>query len=449
MARNGSGTYSLPVNSWNPAQNGVPATAADWQALINDVASALTQSFSRDGQTTATGNFPMGGNKLTGLAAGTAAGDSLRFEQLFSQGLSTDLASAATTDIGAQLTTVVNITGTTTITSFGTNYNGPRFLRFAGALTLTHSATLVLPGSANITTAAGDGAIVVPLGNPATGWRVVAYQTAALAPGSATTATNQSGGTVNATSFNGGQLAGFRNLLINGNFAVNQRTYVSGTATTVANQYTLDRWRVVTSGQNVTFSASGNGNQITAPAGGIEQVIEGINIGGGTYVLNWTGTATATVNGSARAKGESFTLPANTNATVRLIGGTASVVQLEPGTLATPFEHRPYGVELALCKWYTRVISSGATFGGRANGTAAVRATIHGSGPMRATPTASDVAANAFGPTQLSTKSGGAVSVIANTDAGVVVDVGGFSGLTDNRVTTLELQGTLTLSAEL
>ena len=338
MARNGSGTYSLPVNSWNPAQNGVPATAADWQALINDVASALTQSFSRDGQTTATGNFPMGGNKLTGLAAGTAAGDSLRFEQLFSQGLSTDLASAATTDIGAQLTTVVNITGTTTITSFGTNYNGPRFLRFAGVLTLTHSATLVLPGSANITTAAGDGAIVVPLGNPATGWRVVAYQ--------------PSVGVYN--SVQNGPLGGFRNLLINGNFAVNQRVYVSGTATTVANQYTLDRWRVVTSGQNVTFSASGNGNQITAPAGGVEQVIEGINIGGGTYVLNWTGTATATVNGSARAKGESFTLPANTNATVRLIGGTASVVQLEPGTVATPFDPRPYGLEELLCKRYYR-----------------------------------------------------------------------------------------------
>lgn len=193
MSRNGSGTYSLPVNSWNPAANGVPATAADWQALINDVASAITQSVSRDGQTTLTGNLPMGSNKLTGLASGTAAGDSLRWEQLFSQGQPQDLASAATTDIGAQLTTVLNITGTTTITSFGTNYNGPRFVRFAGALTLTHGAALVLPGAANITTAAGDAAIVVPLGTPASGWRVVAYQRAsgepiALADGSITLA---------------------------------------------------------------------------------------------------------------------------------------------------------------------------------------------------------------------------------------------------------------------
>ena len=162
----------------------------------------------------------------------------------------------------------------------------------------------------------------------------------------------------NIVSINGGQLAGMRNLLINGNLAINQRVYVSGTATSGANQYTIDRWRVVTSGQALTFTASGNGNSITAPAGGVEQVIEGANIGGGTYVLGWTGTATATVNGTARAKGESFTLPANTNATVRLIGGAASLVQLEPGGTVTPFEHRPIGMELALCQRYYQDWSS-------------------------------------------------------------------------------------------
>lgn len=94
------------------------------------------------------------------------------------------VASAATADIGAATSLMVNITGTTTITSFGTNYNGPRFVRFAGALTLTHNAsTLILPGAANLTTAAGDSALVVPVGNPASGWRVAAYTVAAVAPG--------------------------------------------------------------------------------------------------------------------------------------------------------------------------------------------------------------------------------------------------------------------------
>lgn len=179
MARNGTGTYNLLTNSWNPAVNGASATAADWQSLINDVAAAITQSVSADGQTPITGNLNMNNNRLTSLAAGTATGQSLRFEQLFSQGAESDIASAATVDIGAQLTNFLRITGTTTITSFGTNYNGPRFIRFGGILTLTHNATtLILPTAANITTAAGDRAIVTPVGNPSSGWQVIAYQKA-------------------------------------------------------------------------------------------------------------------------------------------------------------------------------------------------------------------------------------------------------------------------------
>ncbi len=58
MSRNGSGTYSLPVNSWNPATNSTPATSADWQALANDIAAALTQSISKDGQTPITSTIP-------------------------------------------------------------------------------------------------------------------------------------------------------------------------------------------------------------------------------------------------------------------------------------------------------------------------------------------------------------------------------------------------------
>jgi len=34
-------------------------------------------------------------------------------------------------------------------------------------------------------------------------------------------------------------------------------------------------------------------------------------------------------------------------------------VQLEPGSTATPFEHRPYGAELALCQRYFQVVASG------------------------------------------------------------------------------------------
>jgi len=183
MARNGSGGFSLLINTWNPATTGVSATVTDWQALINDIATAMQQSVSADGQTPITGNLAMGNNKLTGLSAGTATGHSLRWEQLFSQGTIANLASATTTDIGAQNTSFLNITGTTTITGFGSNFNGPRYLVFAGILTLTHSATLVCPGAANITTAANDAAIAIPISG---GWQIVAYQKASGLPVSTT-----------------------------------------------------------------------------------------------------------------------------------------------------------------------------------------------------------------------------------------------------------------------
>jgi hypothetical protein len=96
------------------------------------------------------------------------------------------LASATTTDIGGQNALSVEISGTTTITSFGTSYNGPRFIRFAGALTLTHSSTiLILPTAANITTAAGDTAIAIPT-QAGTGWAVISYTRASGAALSAT-----------------------------------------------------------------------------------------------------------------------------------------------------------------------------------------------------------------------------------------------------------------------
>src|SRR5574343_1134196 len=79
MARNGSGTYSLPAG--NPVVTGTTIQSTWANNTLSDIATALTQSLSQDGQTPVTANLPMGGFKLTGLAAGTTAGDSVRYEQ--------------------------------------------------------------------------------------------------------------------------------------------------------------------------------------------------------------------------------------------------------------------------------------------------------------------------------------------------------------------------------
>jgi hypothetical protein len=108
------------------------------------------------------------GFALMGATSATAAHDLLAAPWV-------DLASAGTTNIGAANSANVRITGTTTITALGTALSGvTRHLRFAGALTLTHNATsLILPGAANITTAAGDTAIAISLGSG--NWVVVNY----------------------------------------------------------------------------------------------------------------------------------------------------------------------------------------------------------------------------------------------------------------------------------
>lgn len=118
---------------------------------------------------------------LSGLANYSTARDNLGI--LGVKG--TSIASAATTNIGNAGSHFVDITGTTTITSLGTGTaRNFMMVNFTGALTLTHNATsLILPGAANITTAAGDTAIFVR--NDSSGsanWRCIAYQRASGLP---------------------------------------------------------------------------------------------------------------------------------------------------------------------------------------------------------------------------------------------------------------------------
>ena len=81
MPRTGS-AYSLPVSADYPAVVDTPIDPDDHNSTLEDIATALTNSVPLDGSGTFTGNQPMGSHKLTGLAAGTTAGDSVRYEQV-------------------------------------------------------------------------------------------------------------------------------------------------------------------------------------------------------------------------------------------------------------------------------------------------------------------------------------------------------------------------------
>lgn len=92
------------------------------------------------------------------------------------------IASAATTDLGSLDEGSLTISGTTTITALGTVSAGIiKKVVFSGILTLTHNATsLILPGAANITTAANDRAEMESLGSG--NWRCNHYTRASGQP---------------------------------------------------------------------------------------------------------------------------------------------------------------------------------------------------------------------------------------------------------------------------
>ena len=82
------------------------------------------------------------------------------------------IASASTINLTTATGEFLHITGTTGISTM-TLAQGERILVFDGALTLTHSSNLLLLGSANITTVAGDSCRVVAEGGGVT--RMISY----------------------------------------------------------------------------------------------------------------------------------------------------------------------------------------------------------------------------------------------------------------------------------
>lgn len=177
----------------------------------------------------------------------------------------------------------------------------------------------------------------------------------------------------------------FRNKIINGSFAVNQRE-VSGTVALAAGIYGHDRWKAGASGCTYTFSTSSNVTTITISAGSLQQVIEGLNLQSGTHVLSWVGTAQGRIAaGSYGASGVTGTATGGANLTVEFNAGTLSFVQLEAGGTVSDFEIKPYPTELFACQRYLPPISKNLPGFVYANNSLKVISTFHV--PTRVAPT--------------------------------------------------------------
>jgi len=128
MARNGSGTYSLPAG--NPVTTGTTISSTWANSTLSDLGTAMTASIAYDGQTTPIANLPMGGNKHTGVGNATVR---------------TNYASAADVQDGS-LTYLTSVSGTNTITATGpvgmSAYAAGQVFRFISAGSNTGATTI-------------------------------------------------------------------------------------------------------------------------------------------------------------------------------------------------------------------------------------------------------------------------------------------------------------------
>jgi hypothetical protein len=139
MSYNGSGTFNINT-AGQPVVTGTTITSTAFNLLTADLATGLSTALTKDGQTTPTANIPLGGFKITGLGAGTAATDAAQYGQL-----------------QAGATTIATVTGTDTyvgtLTPAIAAYATGNLFSFVAPNTNTGAATINLNslGAKNIT----------------------------------------------------------------------------------------------------------------------------------------------------------------------------------------------------------------------------------------------------------------------------------------------------------
>ena len=228
------------------------------------------------------------------------------------------------------------------------------------------------------------------------------------------------------------------NLLLNSNFALNQRAYVSA-ANLASGSYGFDRWKSNYTNTTLTFTASTQGQSITINAGGgLQQVIEQGLVPAGTYTLSWTGTATGRVYNSGgtppsyAASPVTFTADGSANVVVEFTAvsttKTLSKVQFNVGTntawsLATP----TLQTELAACqRYYVRFTGSTYTTvgGGLAYNTSSTGMFANLPVAMRVKPSALDYGGTVRITDQNTNYNGGTWSLDSNSSSPTMGSVG-------------------------
>lgn len=150
MARDGSGVYNRTQNDY---VFGEIISETEVNSEFNDIASALTQSLSKDGQTVPTANLPMGSFKLTGLGNGSARTDSVTVGQVQDSSFMWGGTAGGTSD-------ALTIAPSPAITAYAAG-QAWRLIN-QGTSNTTTTPTIAISGLANRTIKRRDGSAIVP-----------------------------------------------------------------------------------------------------------------------------------------------------------------------------------------------------------------------------------------------------------------------------------------------
>lgn len=269
-----SGTFSLA--SGNPVVSGTTISSTWANNTLSDIATGLSTCVLKDGSQTITGNIPMSGFIFTGLGAGAASGNSLRYEQvngvvttggdlLYASGAGT-LArlSAGTTGMALTVnssglpswTSVINLqTPTATTSGTAINYTGipatakKITIMFKGVSTSGNDPTYIQIGSGSGIETSGYLSCSTALSSPST-----------VSPTNATAGfiSNGSGGTnsiVHGTLFLSLENSSAFTWVISGVLARSDAAINYVCAGSKSLSAVLDRVRITTSGGTDTFDA--------------------------------------------------------------------------------------------------------------------------------------------------------------------------------------------------
>jgi len=459
MSYNGSGTFQINT-AGQPVVTGTIISSTAFNSLTADLATGLSTAITKDGQTATTVRIP------------------------FAQGINSTLATDSTSTGTGSIITAGGV-GIAKALYVGTTSN------FAGASTfgaaVTFNSTIAYGGVTLTAAVTGTGKMVLDT-SPTLGTPILGTPT--------------SGNLINCTGIN---YDNYKNRLINGQMQVAQRgtSGTSGAAvpTTAPTYPSVDRWYAYATGATVTVAqVAGTGaiknnlqvsGAVSVTAVGVGQRIEQLNcydLAGSTCTLSvnmsnsllttvtWTAsyatsantwsaktqiaTGTFTVTSTLTNYSAQISVPAAATTGIEILftvgaqtSGTWVIgnAQFEKSSIATTFDYRPYGTELALCQRYVRLLptSSGGNLIGQCYST--TQTVIVSPGVlMRATPALSTNSSHT-----VSNAAGANVSVTAvgtitqSGDGNVVLPMNTASGLVAGNATFATFANSSYLVSEL